>query len=239
MLYQLIDGCCCCTVMAESTPEKVASAFGKSSFVEPEDSIANVKVVVTTMGISGWSIIFITYDPENDYLEGDIDSDPLIRQARKAVEGEIPEAPLNCVSPVTVAAHVSAKLNCRTIGVWGSDQGEGIGGGALCENGKITQCLSAAGPDILDKIIEVRKAEDDGDDIDDLLDEIEEACIDSYWQFKNGKVSQISGDVCDAFDKFLSSLKLDSEDCLEYYDCMLEDTAMEDEVTWVVEKIDC
>jgi len=238
MLYQLRDGCCCTTVLVEAGATETASVFGKVIKVKHGASTGNADLVVSQLEESGWAMAAFAYRGDIDYREGDIDSDPLIRQARAAIDGAIPQSKIGSNSPVSNAAKVSAVLKCRTLGIWASDQGDGIGGGALFENGELVQCLSAAGAHELDLIRDMRQKEDVGEEVDDLIDEIEEACENSYWHLKNSKTHRLDGDIDEIFNEFLKGLGLDAESCLSLYDELIEDCAPQQGQCCIVSEIE-
>jgi hypothetical protein len=182
-------------------------------------------------------MVYFSYNSKIEEREGDIDSDPLIRQARSAIVGEVPKAPIGYTSSVTCAAKISTTLRCRAIGIWASDQGDGIGGGALLQNGSIIECHSAAGVKELDAIKKIRELEDDEDEeVDRLIDQLEEACEGKYWHFKDGSTRAVNGEIDDVFTVYLASFGLDSEICLEVYDDIISGNCP-DSVTRVVHSI--
>ena len=237
MLYQLRDGCCCATVLVQAPADVVAGLFGKSVELKKADSAAGNEMTVVSLAETDWCMVYVYPNDDYDDEEDDIDSDPLLRQALAAIEGKIPDGYISFTASVTVAAHISQHLNCRSIGIWGSDQGDGIGGGALIDAGKLTQCYSAASHEILQKIITVRKMDDEGDEVDDLLDEIEESCEGSYWVYENGRTIRQQGEIDDKFGIFLKDLGLDEEKCCEYYHSLIMGR-VENDSSWGVPQIE-
>lgn len=169
-LEYLMDGCCCAAVLVKRSATEVAAALGDgrtlidgvcvSTELDPEPLAR-----VARFRDDAWSVV--EYRQDEEAAIG-YDSAPLLAQALAACRGALPTAPLDFTAPVTLAASLSETLDCEAIGVWGSDQGPGIGGAAFVESGQLRKVLSAASPELLELIVALRERGDDDADDEDL-----------------------------------------------------------------------
>ena len=165
LLCYLRDGACCTLLLVKAPAQKVAEALGRAV------PLANAKLgIACDLGASGWTRVELTscaeLELEHDALTG-YEAIVLLREALPVVRGEVPDTPPCFESPVSTAAMLSRRLGSEAIGVWASDQGDGIGGIAEFADGRPSSVLTTLDPDRLEALLERHLRDDEEDDEDD------------------------------------------------------------------------
>jgi len=166
----LMDGCCCAAVLVKKPAAEVAAALGDARTLIDGTCVSRELVPEPLARVARfqgdtWSVV--EYRQDETAAVG-YDSAPLVEQAIAASRGTVPAAPFDFTAPVTLATSLSGTLGCEAIGLWGSDQGPGIGGAAFAASGRLQRVLSAASPELLELIVALREREDDAADDADL-----------------------------------------------------------------------
>jgi hypothetical protein len=168
LLCYLRDGACCTLLLVKAPAQKVAEALGRPV------PLAEARLgIACEMGSTGWTRVELTscveLQLEHEALAG-YEAIVLLREAIPVVRGEAPETPPCFETPVSSAAMLSGKLGIEAVGIWASDQGEGIGGVAEFAHGRPTSVLTTLDPEKLEALLE-RHSRDDEEGDEDFEDE--------------------------------------------------------------------
>jgi len=227
-LEYLMDGCCCAAVLVSTPATEVAAALGNAKTLidgvcVSTEIVPDPLVRIARFKGDTWSVVEYR-QAEQTVVE--YDSAPLLAQAIAACQGAVPAAPLDFTAPVTLAASLSETLGCEAIGLWGSDQGPGIGGAAFVASGQLQRVLSAASPELLELIVALRERADE-DDVDADLERLEDYASDHTfcWIAGEGR-SELAGPVSEHVDAAVEAAGATLEsfgDPLWAYERTLED----------------
>jgi hypothetical protein len=204
-LEQLMDGAMCTGVLVEADARAIADFLATRSDVQGNEP----RVLIAEMADIGWCRVELTAEVEE--TERRIDSDPLLDEALSAMNDGPTAGPMGGDTPVRAARAISVGMGVAAVGIWGSDQGPGIGGAVRFESGQRSWCFSAAGPEDIEMIDRVRSLEDADEELSEDLDAAFDA-LDEREQEQTWCASGfIAGEVSDHVDKALADAGFDPD----------------------------
>ena len=204
-LEQLMDGARCTGVLVEGEAEAVAAFLTAAC----ELCGGEPRVLIADMRESGWCRV--EFGEQVEASQRMIDSDPLLDEAISAMLDEPTSGRIGTDTPVRAARMLSEGLGVSAVGIWGSDQGPGIGGAVRFDAGQRAWCFSAASPEAIEMIDQLRGVEEADDelseDLEAVLDEIDEREQEQCWS----QGGSLGGHVSDHVDKALSDSGIDPD----------------------------
>jgi hypothetical protein len=131
----LVDGICTNEVLVRAPAERIAARLGTPQCLMSDGTLhvaARVRRAVAFVArpkISDWCVVEVVGgrpgSRRGDYLA------PMFDQALAAIQGKVPRVEPAYVTPVTTAGTLSRRLKAPAIGLWGSDECPGLGGGVI------------------------------------------------------------------------------------------------------------
>ncbi len=217
-LDYLMDGACCTAVFIKASARCVAEALGQAHAMIDEGKACVVERPEHVRGYvfqakgQAWSLV--EWSRNYGRSEG-YDSDPLLDQAEAVLAGQVPAVPFAYAAPVTIAHAVSEKLGVRSIALWGSDQGPGIGGAAFFNAGTLEKAYSAADLSHIEIIRRVRMCR--GNEVAfESLEKVRAYESGSTFQFTPAMGGHsIEGDIASVVDAEVERQGADMEQALE------------------------
>lgn len=165
----LVDGICTNEVLVRAPAGRIAACLGTPRCLMSDDTLhvaARVRQAVAFVArpkISDWCIVEVVGgrpgSRRGDYLM------PMFDQALAAIRGRVPRVEPAYVTPVTTAGTLSRRLKAPAIGLWGSDESPGLGGGVIFgQDGAIEAVYTEYSRDEIVRARASHKGRPDGDD---------------------------------------------------------------------------
>ncbi|MGF1527915.1 MAG: hypothetical protein ACFCBW_14155 [Candidatus Competibacterales bacterium] len=232
LMDYLRDGALCALVLVKGAPEQVASAVGTPAMVEDAK-----QGVVARLPDGEWSWLWLKSASDMGIEHPDVvgyEAIVLLNQVLPALSGDIPDVPLCMETPITSAQRISQLLGVEAIAVWGSDQGNGIGGATWFDSGQLIRMFNSLDPELtlaIKQRLEVETLGDDEDD-DESRDELE-ALVDEHegehYALPIGRYVQ--GELNEVVDEALREFGFDLDLLAEYLPDLLNNDNNETDVT--------